>query len=232
MHNPASLPDRPEHPAPAAQAPLASKEGRLRQRTRMRLVAAAESVMARRGVDGATIQEITGEAELGTGTFYNYFSCKEELAKAVFAIRTEELGRLLDAIGRGANDPARAIAQILRLYVQKSQADPIWGWFLIHAEQGFRQLDEAFADRSRKNLRRGVQEGRFTCGASIDTAVSIILSSLLVTTRNILEGRADADAAIHMSELLLRMLGLSDAESGALAREPLPAFDAATAPAN
>jgi AcrR family transcriptional regulator len=43
------------------------------------LLAAAESLLAHKGIDRTTISDITSEAGLGFGTFYNYFASKEEL---------------------------------------------------------------------------------------------------------------------------------------------------------
>src|SRR5581483_2137335 len=43
------------------------------------LLAAAERMLAQKGLDRTTISDITSEAGLGFGTFYNYFASKEEL---------------------------------------------------------------------------------------------------------------------------------------------------------
>jgi AcrR family transcriptional regulator len=223
--------ERPADASPnrAQRVPRAQEErgeSRVRLRTRKRLIAAAESVMARRGVEGATIQEITEEAELGTGTFYNHFDSKEDLARAVFATRADELANLFDFISRTVADPARVICYIERVYIERSIRDPIWGWFLIHVELALRQMEETFRERARTDLLRGIAIKRFTCEDSIDTAVSITLSSLVSTTKNILEGRASTKAVIELPELLLRMVGVPAKEAAALAREPLPDFDA------
>ncbi|WP_454743931.1 TetR/AcrR family transcriptional regulator [Cupriavidus necator] len=190
------------------------------------MIAAAESIMARRGVEGATIQEITEEAELGIGTFYNHFGSKEELAKAVFALRAEELGLILDFIGRTVEDPAQAIGYIQRTYIDRALADPIWGWFVIHAEFALRQNEETFRDRAKKDILKGIKAGRFSCATCIDTAITVTLSSLIAITRQVLEGRADRDAAIELNELLMRMYGLPAEEAASLARQPLPDFEA------
>ncbi len=58
------------------------KSGRREERSaqiRVDLLAAAERLLAEKGVDRTTISDITSEAGLGFGTFYNYFASKEEL---------------------------------------------------------------------------------------------------------------------------------------------------------
>lgn len=70
-----------------------------RQRTRSKLLRAARSVMGRKGIEATAINDITEEAELSFGSFYNYFSSKEEVARAVFIddalqmIEALEIGR-------------------------------------------------------------------------------------------------------------------------------------------
>jgi AcrR family transcriptional regulator len=45
------------------------------------LLAAAERLLAEKGLDRTTINDITSEAGVGFGTFYNYFASKEEVFK-------------------------------------------------------------------------------------------------------------------------------------------------------
>ncbi|MFJ4373921.1 TetR/AcrR family transcriptional regulator [Pseudomonas japonica] len=211
---------------PAAEDQPEVKQSRARQRTRLRLITAAQAVMSSKGVEGATIQEIAEEAELAVGTFYNHFKTKEEIAKAVFARRAEELGEIFDRIGRATDDPAKAIVFIQRTYIERALADPVWGWFVIHAEFSLRQNEETFRERGRNDILRGIQAGRFDCRHCVDSAISITLSTLVAVTRQILEGRAGHDAVFEMLELMLRMYGMPGSEAAALARLPLPDLSA------
>ena len=49
------------------------RHARRREATRSKLIEAAESLFARQGVDNTRIQEITEEADVGFGSFYNHF---------------------------------------------------------------------------------------------------------------------------------------------------------------
>lgn len=204
------------------------RESKARQRTRLRLIIAAETVMSMNGVEGATIQDITEEAQLATGTFYNHFKTKEDVARAVFSRQAEELGKTFDLLGSSVNDPARAIVFIQRTYIERALADPIWGRFIIHAEFSLRQNEKTFRDRARRDILRGIAAKRFDCENCIESAITITLSSMVAVTRQILEGRADKEAMYEMTELLLRMYGVSGNEATALARLPLPDVDNTT----
>jgi len=54
-----------------------------------RLYRAAAEVISEKGFTNATVSRITERAELGTGTFYNYFASREEI-----------LARIVDTYGR------------------------------------------------------------------------------------------------------------------------------------
>lgn len=83
------------------------RRARKRAASRQRLLAAARRVFAREGLASATIAAITQEADLGFGTFYLYFTTKDDAYRAVVLEGFDELaGRLhqarQDALARGA----------------------------------------------------------------------------------------------------------------------------------
>src|SRR5262249_61487688 len=86
--------------------PEGTRQVRRRQRTRGRLVEAARHVISRKGVEATTIVDITEEADLGFGTFYNYFDSKDAILAAATAEATEELGAALDRLHERLDDPA------------------------------------------------------------------------------------------------------------------------------
>ncbi|MGH3056585.1 MAG: TetR/AcrR family transcriptional regulator, partial [Gaiellaceae bacterium] len=59
-----------------------ARRGAKRTRTRAQLLDAALRVFARKGTGAAPIHEITAEAGVANGTFYNYFRTREELVEA------------------------------------------------------------------------------------------------------------------------------------------------------
>ena len=96
-------------------SPGLSRNQRSRQRMRLKLVDAARRVMARKGIEAATINEITEEADVGFGSFYNYFKTKEELARAVFVAQNLELGEQFDLLNLNVHDPRQKLSRnILR----------------------------------------------------------------------------------------------------------------------
>ncbi|HET8822691.1 MAG TPA: helix-turn-helix domain-containing protein, partial [Thermoleophilaceae bacterium] len=70
-------------------------------RNRERIVAAAASVFAKRGLDAST-SEIAHEAGVGEATLFRRFPCKDDLIDAIIETRMEEVVALADA---AADDP-------------------------------------------------------------------------------------------------------------------------------
>ena len=65
--------------ASAVGAPKVSRLDRRKARTRQALIDAAVRLIAEGRGDRASIQEITEEADIGFGSFYNHFDSKEQL---------------------------------------------------------------------------------------------------------------------------------------------------------
>lgn len=72
--------------------PLPESAGtRRRENTRERLVRSSLDVFVDKGIDGATVDDLTRAAGFTRGAFYSNFSTKEEVFTALFASVTEEL---------------------------------------------------------------------------------------------------------------------------------------------
>ena len=68
-------------------------------RTRQKLLEAASSLFAEKGLDLTTIDDITERADVGKGTFYYHFKNKEGLLKVLI---NEVLGELIETINQRA----------------------------------------------------------------------------------------------------------------------------------
>ena len=111
--------------------------------------------MARKGLEAATVADITEEADVGYGSFYNNFKTKDELAAAVFLARAEKLAQINDAIAEHEDDAALVIVFILRIFFTKAVSDPVWGWFLINASNHLPETAKVFMSRVTKPRWRG-----------------------------------------------------------------------------
>lgn len=210
-------------PAKPTDAAPSTRGHRSKQATRAKLINAALTVMAKKGLDATTINEITEEADVGFGSFYNHFSSKNEIAAIAFEQHAGELGAVNDLIGETESDPALAVAYIQRLFLSKAVNDPVWGWFVLHVSNGMPEMSRVFTSRGIRDITHGVTQGRFTTKCP-ETAMRIILAALLATMHAILEKEVKPSAVNETIECLLVMLGVPAEEAASLSRKRLPAY--------
>jgi len=93
------------------------------ERTRQRLIEAAEVVFARQGFLDTKITDITAEAGSANGSFYNYFESKEEIFGLVIARVNARMRETLDdRLGPDAT-PRERIEHATRQYVRAYKAN-------------------------------------------------------------------------------------------------------------
>ena len=119
-----------------------NRVSRQKQRTRGRLVNAALTVMAHKGVDATTISDITETADVGFGSFYNYFGSKEEILDAAIGDLFDNIGTRIDENIAEIEDPCLALATAVRILVGILIARKDWAEFIIRicAVPGYKQL--------------------------------------------------------------------------------------------
>lgn len=203
------------------QKPALNRAARASRNTRNKLIAAAVVVMSRDGFDGATIAAIAEEADVGFGSFYNHFKSKEEIARAVFDLRSEELQLNLAAIKAAVSDPAEQVSLISRLVIFHAVKDPIWGWFLIRASETAEEYRRIMYERSIATFTQGLEQGRFTF-SSPETAAVMVNSTVFGTIRAILNTDLPDRSTRFAVELILSALGLNAEEARKVAETPVP----------
>jgi len=100
------------HASPAA-TPAVRQSGRRERRkveTYERLMRAALKLFAERGLAGTTVEQITEAADVGKGTFFNYFPTKEHVLLAFGDTRIQKIQAALEE----AREGSRPIWQTLR----------------------------------------------------------------------------------------------------------------------
>jgi AcrR family transcriptional regulator len=197
------------------------RHARRREATRAKLVEAAKALIARQGVESTRIQEITDEADVGFGSFYNHFPSKEAIVEAVLAETIGAQGAAIEALTADIEDPAEVVSVAHRSFVRRARSDPDWGWLLVRLDVSHNVLLAALGPHARRDLRNGVKAGRFSVPHEL-IALYDMGGALLSVMRAVLDQAAPKDADIHHAEGVLRLLGLPADEAAEVARRPLP----------
>lgn len=103
----------------SALTPRAGRRERRRQETGQRLLDAAVRLFAERGFANTTVEDITQAADVGKGTFFNYFPSKEHV---LVALGERQVGRI--AAAAGSIDPDEPLRDQIRRVVHQLAA----GW--------------------------------------------------------------------------------------------------------
>jgi AcrR family transcriptional regulator len=173
----------PEDDLTAAPDGLTAADGRgLRRqglKTRTRLLDAGTAVLAERGYHSARVDDIVRAAATSHGTFYLYFSDKEDLLRAMVARCSEELTALATSLGEvhagpdGEAELRAWLAQFLDAYGRNGAVIRAWAEDQPSDPQLAALAGDAFSDVSAV-LRRRLTEAGAGSGARPKAPVAAV----------------------------------------------------------
>ena len=108
---------------PAAKAKPTRADRRM-VRNRKALLGAAETLIAAKGFEGVTIDEIAEAADLAKGTFYNYFDDKNEIAAELALMIRQEIETAVALAQTGIDDPARRLTLGMTVFLHTAVTRP------------------------------------------------------------------------------------------------------------
>lgn len=177
------------------------------------LMSAAENLFLAKGVEATTINEIVEQAQVAKGTFYHYFSSKNDMLEALGSRYTAQfLERLQDAVDACPTDDwqARLRAWIhvsVEAYVQTYRTHDIV-YTNHHHHNRSNQAKNAILDQLLEIIDRGRSAGAWATDQPRIVAL-LIYSGVHGATDDIIAAQpADCTAfARAVAESCLRMLG-------------------------
>lgn len=102
-----------------SHSPVAAPIGRRQRRraeTRERIFRAALGLFAEHGFMKTTVEDITEAADVGKGTFFNYFRNKEDVLSALAEVQLDKYAHAIQAAESGVLTPRQALRELwLRL---------------------------------------------------------------------------------------------------------------------
>ena len=194
---------------------------RRKARTRANLLAAARHLYAGHGVEHTAIAQIADHAEIAIGSFYNYFSTKDELLDAVIEEALSEQLHLLQLRQAQVSDPAERVSVAHRHLVRAVRSDSDWAWLLVRLEFPRRVAWSVLGDAVRRDMHAGIRTGRFQV-TSPTLAFNASGGALFAVVHAQLMGEGSENADSEHAEGVLRSFGLDPVEAAVIARRPLP----------
>ena len=115
--------------SPSRERSVESRRIRRSAELRERLFRAALTLFGRKGYAETTVEDITEAADVGKGTFFNYFPTKEHI---LMAFGEMQLGKL-EAIVRDAQQSDLPMQEVLRILVLRMTEEPIRNPAIVRA---------------------------------------------------------------------------------------------------
>jgi len=181
---------------------------------------ATYEIIARRGLEGLVIQDITQAADVGYGTFYNHFTTKDAIVAAVIDASREFTREIYRRLGEHASDRAEAFILELLACLRLSKADKTWGWFIVRTVLSGEERRSWVAADLNRTLTAGIEAGVFH--PDIGMAYEITSGLLLVGTLKLLHGDVPDDYPMKLVQAISQHLGLPGPKVKAILSKPFP----------
>jgi AcrR family transcriptional regulator len=194
---------------------------RKRDRTRGELVAAAERLVAARGMDSLSIDDITQAADVAKGTFYTHFADKDDLAAAVGKRIRVELEDKITATNEGVTDAAVRMANGLSSLCAFAITQPVRARALLRLIPGGVDPDTPINAGIRGDIAMGAKTKRFTVASVSAATVATIGIAMSAGMRLSDAPRRLPDPFAFAAEVVataLAALGLKQVEALRLAK--------------
>ena len=196
-----------------------------KERTRKALLDAARHLVLERGHQKTSIKHIPDRADVGLGTFYNYFSTKQHVFEEVLDEIRQSFQARLDAVRAPLKDPATIVAVTTGYALREAVENDEWHLFLSRSGLPADQVLMQASDQRFEDLAWGAGSGRFRVD-DVGFTATLIDGMLRHIAREVIAGRLGTNAIEDTMRTVMRMLGLPDVVAQALAQTPLPSLPA------
>lgn len=174
-----------------------------RERTRVALIKAAIGLLAEKGLEGSSIDDLVRAAGMARGTFYNYFQTRDEVVVAV----SQHIKDIIDrcVVQRIPADYGNeAVVACMSLgFTQYAIVNPDVGWTLVRIGGGSQWLSGPKSECADLALQAVLGDG-----VSRELGVTFVEAIGLMTVRRLLEGRISLEEADQVWCLAWRGLGV------------------------
>jgi len=190
-------------------------------RTKAALMAAGRRLFSQRPIDAVTVDDIVQAAEVGKGSFYNHFTDREALARAIAAQIRASIESAVARANAGVDDPARRLARAVCTYWRYALDEPEPAGVLVHIHAGHTSLTAPLNRGLVEDLETGLASGRFDV-ATVESGLLFVQGVTQLALVRIVQDPNPAFAislSQQMCALVLRGLGVEGAEANQIAAQ-------------
>lgn len=191
-----------------------------RDKTRNRLLMAAQGLVIEGGFAALTVNNLTDRAEVALGTFYNYYRTREDVLEDMWElwVAAHEVDAV--AITEGMHDSLAIVATKVRQTMHQSTPGSDLGRLLFECNLP----TERYILKIRRFFKQDLEAG-MACGAfKVDNEViviSMVSGSIYGVMQDINRGVLEVSAIDEVAEMTLRLLGVPPEVAATQARLPI-----------
>lgn len=197
-----------------------------RERTRQKLLEAAARVVAENGEKKATIDDFIQAAGVARGTFYNYYTTRDALLDDLWRQIGQYPFKEIQAACGKLPDPAERLTAQARLVLNCASDKPTWGWLVYALSVDAETVNDDLLSYPRPDLLAGAREGRLIFD-DLSAASDLFVGSIRTALRATLEDDRSSEYLQSLCVMLLKAVGIPDAEARQISERPLPSFPSA-----
>jgi AcrR family transcriptional regulator len=186
-----------------------------RSRTRALLLDTAIEVFAKKGLEAASILEITEAAGLSNGSFYYHFPDKAALINAVGQAISSILVRETDAAMSQVTQGAERVAFGVMFFINHAASNASWGRLITLALDERGEFQDQFMASMRKDVQLGIAQGDLNVTPS-PALHAILLGIIRAALQEMLHQPRTKAIDVQAVEAILRVLGLKASKAQAL----------------
>ncbi len=171
--------------------------------TRARIEKEALRLFAEKGVEGATIRDLSQAVGVADAALYRYFGSKEQIASELFRAHYGALAQKIAAIAKEDLSFRRTTQDLVSLFCKLFDDEPdVFAFILLnqHAHLRFVTDDGNAVEELRRIMRRAIERGEISMNDP-DLAAATALGAVLQPAVFKLYGRLPGPLSAHAQEM-------------------------------
>lgn len=148
-----------------------------------------KELFSRNGFKDTNVSDITKTSGIGTGTFYNYYSSKDELFMEIYLEENEKLKKKIMKSVNMDQDPGSVVKELMLLNLKGMKSNPILKeWYnkevsvkienYFHEQKGLNRLDFMYQDFF-EIIKKWQEEGKIR--NDIDSTMIMAIFTSIIT---------------------------------------------------
>lgn len=176
-----------------------------KDRTRAAIIDSAINIIAKKGFQKSSIQEMAKNAGIANGTFYNHYKDRKSIFEDVANLIAIELVKVIEEDEIKTKKPAQKLINATNQFINRSVQVPKWGTIFLEAADFSVRLEKDISKYLIKDIKSGIRDKSFLVKYD-DFLVEQIMIIILHSISHQLENGIDKKITNKTINTILRIL--------------------------